>query len=54
MRFVDKTQHGMKNMYRFEVWVPKDMPEESLLRLKKFLKTEFESEVTVTNNKVKN
>lgn len=53
VRFVDKTQLGKKNMYRFEVWVSKNIPDDKLSSLKQFLKTDFESEVTITDNKVK-
>jgi hypothetical protein len=45
IRFIDKTQFGRKIMYRFEVWVNKEIDLEGLEKLKELLTQTFGSSV---------
>ena len=41
IRFVDKTSLSKKTMFRFEIWVNKNIPEEEINKSKEFYGKEF-------------
>ena len=41
IRFVDKTVFTKKNMFRFEIWINKNIPEDEINKSKEFYGKEF-------------
>ena len=41
IRFVDKTLFSKKTMFRFELWVNKDIPENEISKMKEFYGKEY-------------
>ncbi len=54
IRFVDKTLFSKKTMFRFELWVNKDIPENEISKMKEFYGKEYGcSGISVKNIEIK-